>query len=604
MRPAAYLRRSASSPSDLRQEATQLAQSRPKPVRRQPERKRSFLRPRVEWLHRAVGVVIFVVTCVTMLQWSLLPGHHQSRVQPEQGRHGQPSVGYPKIASGVGRVAFLVLTQADQYQARTAIRETWGFGRHLRFLSEVSHYSTRLESFRHGDIEQVSFNPFGANFGDFDVVLDSFLDQAPSAWLFVTTDDRYVNVERLESLVRPLEAQRNIIISPTGSTPLILTPGMLLSPGLVRLLFDESAAQEGLGHVEDLQTKAAPNLWRSPCGLHCCVRSHTDTAPIAGGPIAPQDLHACFQGDVGPKALPDPPARHYNDASEPRVNFPTSALKFVVLVVSSRDGFERRSAIRETWGRGFPNVFFLVGMQWCRSPPQLYDYAVPCRRVHKPRMTWEEARDDELALQKFDRYHAGLQEKLLDEHSAFGDMLLLDVMDAYGNLAEKVLEGIVWASKFDPDWIMKVDDDAVVRLREFQQYLEEFDRDADLASYRLTGFPFFDGQVENEGKWQDHKFRRPFFPPYPNGASGYAISRAVHSVIVQNRASLPLFHNEDTCLGIWMDQLGLAIDFAPTRAFLHTCKDARCCDDSNYFVYGHYFGAEAIRECCLRGNIP
>ena len=38
---------------------------------------------------------------------------------------------------------------------------------------------------------------------------------------------------------------------------------------------------------------------------------------------------------------------------------------FVVLVMSARNNFKRRNVIRETYGKGFDNVYFLVGDSYC-----------------------------------------------------------------------------------------------------------------------------------------------------------------------------------------------------------------------------------------------
>ena len=131
--------------------------------------------------------------------------------------------------------------------------------------------------------------------------------------------------------------------------------------------------------------------------------------------------------------------------------------KLVVMVLSRREAFERRQTIRETWGAGHDNVLFMVGNRHC---PYKSSDRIPWSCKPKKGAT--------PGGPTYDREQKALTEKLRQEEK----VVLLDIVVVYRGLPEKVRLGYKWVLEhFKPQWILKTDDDSVVRVDTLGDYL-------------------------------------------------------------------------------------------------------------------------------------
>ena len=135
------------------------------------------------------------------------------------------------------------------------------------------------------------------------------------------------------------------------------------------------------------------------------------------------------------------------------------------------------------------------------------------------------------------------------ENSINGDILFMpNVIDAYSNLAEKVLQSFVWLNaniKFD--FVFKGDDDTFVRM---EKLIDELKNKPEKRVY----WGFFDGRakVKKFGKWAEPDWVLcDNYLPYARGG-GYVLSEDMIEYIARNSHQLKLFNSEDVSVGAWL----------------------------------------------------
>ena len=150
------------------------------------------------------------------------------------------------------------------------------------------------------------------------------------------------------------------------------------------------------------------------------------------------------------------------------------------------------------------------------------------------------------------------------------------MVDTYETLAHKLKLAFKWALEHtDARWLLKSDDDSFVRVNVAMAALASLQ-----PNMTVVGFIRCELTVPRIGKNADWyllpeqsqaRTRRLLparYPPFANGASGYAISRDVAALVV--RLDGEEFGGEDTSLGIWLErhrqQTGVAVSFFYTRA--------------------------------------
>lgn len=144
-----------------------------------------------------------------------------------------------------------------------------------------------------------------------------------------------------------------------------------------------------------------------------------------------------------------------------------------------------------------------------------------------------------------------ITEKLNEEISREGDVLLVDVVDVYRNLPRKVLKFHEWVnSNFDSEFVMKTDDDCFVDVESVVSEVKKFEGGKLwLGNFRHEWF------VERSGKWAEPLYRAQEYPAFACG-SGNIVSKAISSWIAVNSKYLHTYQGEDTSMGIWLSAVG------------------------------------------------
>ncbi|XP_024290888.1 lactosylceramide 1,3-N-acetyl-beta-D-glucosaminyltransferase A [Oncorhynchus tshawytscha] len=214
----------------------------------------------------------------------------------------------------------------------------------------------------------------------------------------------------------------------------------------------------------------------------------------------------------------------------------------LLLIKSSPENFERRRAIRSTWGNETyirqdlgvtVKVMFVLGL------PKQHDTA----------QTWRGR-------------SGGIQDSLVDEDRRHGDMVQQDFVDTFHNLTLKLLLQFRWAHFYCPHarFLMTADNDIFVHMPNLVRYLQDMDRKG------VTDF--WIGHVhrgappirQKESKYYVPQEMYPWasYPDYTAGA-GYVVSRDVADKIYQ--ASLTLnasLYIDDVFMGICANAMGVS----------------------------------------------
>ena len=261
----------------------------------------------------------------------------------------------------------------------------------------------------------------------------------------------------------------------------------------------------------------------------------------------------------------------------------------VILVLSARSHIELRQVIREMWGNGHDNVYFVIG-QYCpvnrsHRKNELTCEDMPITDAHSPHDEWYEKR---MKLES---------QVLRKEQKHYRDMLWTPSPESYRGLPHKLKEGYQWVVSNLPNakWIVKADDDTIVRVKSLSTYLE---KKIPHSKPTVIGKIEYEGIVHKEGRWKEEKYPHEKYPPFPLGSCGHVVSRPVAEYIASHKNSLVEYQGEDTSIGIWMDESPLHVEWLYSESFENDMK----CENPNSFVIGHDLSVEKIRECYAIGD--
>ena len=258
----------------------------------------------------------------------------------------------------------------------------------------------------------------------------------------------------------------------------------------------------------------------------------------------------------------------------------------LILVLSARQHFQRRNAIRQSWATGFSHLYFIVSAEACHIPPKYRANAISCEADGARQIP-----EDEFA--EYNRTIMLESELLLREGQDHNDMVIVKGVDVYQNLPHKLKHAYHWASqKTIADWILKVDDDCVVRVSQLVAFMKTQDLDPQ-SEPAVFGRIARNYNVLREGKWADLDYSFPSYPPFPLGSAGYVVSRMIVNVV--SSLDLPAYQGEDVSLGIWLDKtFGQdKMIWASSSIF----SDQGNCWDASAFVIGHTFSSKDILAC-------
>ena len=243
----------------------------------------------------------------------------------------------------------------------------------------------------------------------------------------------------------------------------------------------------------------------------------------------------------------------------------------VVIVLSSRTHFDRRAVIRDTWAKSNNNVYFVIG-----GP--------------EPNNQGDRDLSNPLSVSSI----------LMKEQELYGDIIDSIHPDSYRSLPFKLHFGMKWVvnNLEQVNWVVKADDDQIVRLRLLQFFvLRKFNPDHP----SVVGAIVVNAQPHRSGRWaEDPKFKGEYYPPWAFGSAGYIVSRQVAEYIGKHD-SLHYYQGEDAGLGIWLAESSLQITWIDTP---EVNKDKVC--DPRFYIIGHDLTVDEIKGCydTLGDSIP
>ena len=183
------------------------------------------------------------------------------------------------------------------------------------------------------------------------------------------------------------------------------------------------------------------------------------------------------------------------------------------------------------------NATFLASMYLCVSEQDLYDM----------KRSQQQSLDD-----SYRNVLKNTAEKLEKEMEEYGDILLVDVIDVYRNLPQKLLKFHEWVNaNFDADFAMKTDDDCFVDVKTI---ISELNTVRNQCKFWWGNFRH-DWFVERFGKWAETTYRAQEYPAFACG-SGNVVSKDISDWISRNSKDLFSYQGEDTSMGIWLSAIG------------------------------------------------
>lgn len=243
--------------------------------------------------------------------------------------------------------------------------------------------------------------------------------------------------------------------------------------------------------------------------------------------------------------------------------------QLIVLVLSAREHRSIRDAIRNTWAKGRSNVFFVVGK--------------PCMYREVDREAW--TCHPKPNVQKM---------KIIDvEVEDASDMIIVDVIDVYRNLASKLHAAYYWVLEHtDAQYILKTDDDTFVRVGLLHKWLQS----RSTLPYEMIAADFEkNSKVNRQGKWAELSFSENVYPLFPSG-SGHVVNRAVLEYMHAHDTTWKSYQGEDTSMGIWIENVKKYIEITLTSSSKFTSHRGDC-HDTTKLVIGHNITPKKMREC-------
>lgn len=234
----------------------------------------------------------------------------------------------------------------------------------------------------------------------------------------------------------------------------------------------------------------------------------------------------------------------------------------VVIVLTNRNNFDRRAMIRDTWAKKNDNVYFVIG---------------------GPLDSNDEDKDLSNPL--------STSSMLIKEQDLYEDMIDSIHPDTYKSLPYKLHYGMKWVVQnlHQVNWIVKADDDQVVRLNLLRFFvLRKFNPNHP----SVIGGIIVNSKPHKNGKWaEDPFYTMEYYPPWAFGSAGYIVSRQVAEYVGRND-NLHYYQGEDTGLGIWLAESSLQTTWIDTP---EVNKDKIC--DDRFFIIGHGMSVSEIKKC-------
>lgn len=291
-----------------------------------------------------------------------------------------------------------------------------------------------------------------------------------------------------------------------------------------------------------------------------------------------------------------------------------------IFILTRRDAFDIRRAIRESWIKNKPYIHFMIG-DYCPNPDQFRKPWLcemdPDKLSNNPDFQKTKklipnlgpnSYKDLRVLKPFKDYveqQESLNAKIRKEES---DVVILPMWDTYRNITLKVKESYKYLIDTYPsaNWFAKVDDDQFCRPEKLKDYL------TNIISYTksdkipvkdpiniptVIGKVRYNAPVMRKGKWGESKelFAPDRYPPFPIGSAGHVINRKFAQYISDNKQKLTNYQGEDVAVGIWMDQSPFKND-AVVKLNGNFENNGQC-QNTKYFIVGHQINPSKMRLC-------
>lgn len=155
------------------------------------------------------------------------------------------------------------------------------------------------------------------------------------------------------------------------------------------------------------------------------------------------------------------------------------------------------------------------------------------------------------------------RQQLMREIEEKKDILIVDVLDTYRNLPQKVLRSIdyFWhhQTRHPIDFWLKTDDDCYLDIERIRELLLTHSQSKEKEfSNGIPGSWFgnfrTNWMLDQYGKWAEREYKSLTYPPFPCG-SGYVLERKLIEFLVKNQDLLHNYQGEDVSMGIWLSPL-------------------------------------------------
>jgi hypothetical protein len=299
-----------------------------------------------------------------------------------------------------------------------------------------------------------------------------------------------------------------------------------------------------------------------------------------------------------------------------------------ILVLSGQHNFDKRQAIRETWGRDHSNLYFVIGQSNCderegedegnestleeaeEAPPKAHDELGARRRRRRRLQVQEETKDN--STKPLNATAPGTPKCIQSDHSfllqeqlKYKDLLEIPMKEHYRLLPEKVIQAYHWVLHHMPniEWIVKADDDMFVRIDSLEHYLRKYNSNIPMLLGKIVPF----SPVSRQGKWAEVDYEADFYPYWSQGSAGHVVSRATAKYIVDTSPTLHRYQGEDVSIGIWLDNARKSqrlshVTYIQAKRMI-TNEGTKWCGCNKYMMIGHGLSPDEVYDCFLKfGN--
>jgi Galactosyltransferase len=322
------------------------------------------------------------------------------------------------------------------------------------------------------------------------------------------------------------------------------------------------------------------------------------TAPVMRN--SPPTISSSSTTSTTPPRLQDPKLIQNLILPAPRL---TTNSTIIMLVLSAEYQYTKRQAIRETWGQGHDNVYFVIGHSNCQDTTTTTNNndnnggtsaagGRGSRLFSKSKTTTTTTPPVCRQLRHMALYH---------EQVLYQDLLEVPMEEYYQGLPDKIVYSYQWTLQNlpDVDWMIKIDDDMFARVTSLEEYLDKYNPNHPM----VIGQVIDRSPVNREGKWAERHYPPLFYPWWPQGSAGHVISRAIAIYVATHDAELFRYQGEDVSLGIWLQEATDVyhhldhVTYIQASPTLISNKGPTSCANRKTLMVGHDFSVDGLQRC-------